>query len=151
MLRIYDFTQTEFGTLNSENIYSESLRTTHDGKLGTTDDVLIYVHNTDPTKYYVSVQLSPSSLQYDDTVGEWAFTGFGLKCIYGERQPTETEWDQVKNGETIVLPNIGSNEAADTANYYPIWTRTIVPGKTGAINKVDMAFDLSSRERVVGS
>lgn len=141
----------EFYDENMEKFESNPLRFTHDGHLGGTKDILIYLKNNDLTLYYTGVVLNATSTIYNDIVSEWGETGFGIKFLYGSRRPTETEWDQVKSGESISLPDIGSTEAADTANYYPIWIRTIVPGKTSAQIKTNMGIKISAYTKEVGS
>mgnify|MGYP001565062559 FL=1 len=74
-----------------------------------------------------------------------------MKLLYGERKPTETEWDQIKSGEGIDIPDIGAEEAADTANYYPVWARAYVPAKTPAQIKKNISIQLSYRARQVGT
>lgn len=150
MLKILDSNREAYGSI-VDFTHQTPLRTSHDGKLGGSWDTLIYIKNDDPTLYYVDVTLNPASTNYDDIIGEWGETGFGLKVLYGERRPTETEWDQVKNGEPINLPDIGSSEAADTANYFPCWTRMIVPGMTPAQLKTNISLELSYHARNVGS
>jgi hypothetical protein len=150
MLKILDSTKTEFGTV-TDDTYSDPLRTVHDGKLGGSYDALIYVRNEDVTLYYTDVTIGPVSNSYDDLAAEWGETGFGLKLIYGERQPTETEWDQVKSGESIVVPNIGTTSAADTQNFFPVWVRSICPGKTPAQIKTNLSVKLAFKVKQVGS
>jgi hypothetical protein len=150
MLKILAATQIEFGTVVS-GVYSEPLRTVHDGKLGGAYDVLIYIKNDDTTKYYTDVLVEPVSSTYDDIASEWGETGFGLKLLYGERQPTETEWDQVKSGEAIYLPDIGDSLSADTGNYYPVWVRSICPGKTSAQIKTNVSVKVTCLTKQVGS
>jgi hypothetical protein len=150
MLKILDSTKTEFGSI-VDDAYTDPLRTVHDGKLGGSYDVLVYIKNEDLSAYYTDVSISPVSNSYDDLAAEWGETGFGLKMIYGERQPTETEWDQVRSGEAIVLPDIGTTTAADTQNFFPLWVRSICPGKTSAQIKTNLSVKLSFKTRQVGS
>lgn len=150
MLKILDSTKTEFGTV-VDDAYTDPLRTVHDGKLGGSYDVLIYLKNEEVTLYYTSVTVGPVSNSYDDISAEWGETGFGLKMIYGERQPTETEWDQVKSGEAIAIPDIGSTDAADTQNFFPLWVRSVCPGKSPAQIKTNLSVKLSCQVRQVGS
>ena len=150
MLKILDSDKDAFGAIvNFE--HQTPLRTTHDGKLGGSYDSLVYVKNDDPTLYYVDITFVPVSSTYDDIDGEWGETGWGLKLLYGERRPTETEWDQVKSGEPIDLPDIGSTDAADTVNYYPIWVRAIVPGMTPAQRKTNVSVKVSYHAKNVGA
>lgn len=150
MLKILNSERESYGSI-IDFVHQSPLRTTHDGKLGGNYDTLVYVKNDDPTLYYVDVQLKPVSSTYDDVEGEWGETGFGLKALYGERRPTETEWDQIVSGEPIDLPDIGTTDAADAANYYPCWVRAIVPGMSSAQIKSNIKLQLIYRARNVGS
>jgi len=141
MLRFYD---------ENRELLTSALRFTADGNLGASKQKIIYIKNDDLTKYYTNIVLSATSTNYEDVLGEWAETGFGVKFLYGERQPTETEWDQVKSGESIILPDIGDSDAADTANYYPIWIRVLIPGKTSAQRKTDIGFKVTASPQLVG-
>lgn len=150
MLKILDSTKEAFGNIVDFE-HEDPLRMTHDGKLGGSYEQLIYIKNDDATLYYTNVSLSPVSSNYDDIASEWGETGFGLKLLYGERRPTETEWDQVKSGEAIMLPDIGTTDAADIANYFPVWVRTVCPGLTPAQIKTNLSIKLSYRAKNLGT
>lgn len=150
MLKILDENQAEFGTVVS-NLYSDKLRFSGNGKIGFSSDKLIYITNDDPTKYYTNITVSPMSVTYDDTLGEWGETGFGVKLILGERRPTEIEWDQIGPGDSIVIPDIGTTDSADIENLTPVWVRVIVPGLTRAQLKSNIRLRLTRQEKNLGT
>lgn len=150
MVRIFDNAQDEFGTL-SMNQYSGKLRFSGNGKLGFSTDQLIYLKNDDNTKYYTNVTLTPMSSNYDDIVGEWGETGFGVKLLIGERRPTENEWDQITPGEAISIPDIGTTDSANTSDYTPVWVRVIVPGSTKSQLKTNIKLRVNSQEKNLGT
>lgn len=150
MLKILDSTETEIGAI-AVNTYDTPLRANHNGKTGGTKDTLLYIKNEDLTLYYTNVLMSPVSSTYDDLYSQWGETGFGLKLLYGERQPTETEWDQVSSGEAISLPDIGTTVSADVANLYPVWVRTICPGNSDAQIMTTIGIKITCKTRQVGS
>ena len=39
----------------------------------------------------------------------------GVSLMYGTRRPTEAEWDLVRSGDGIQIPDIETTEAADTS------------------------------------
>ena len=79
---------------------------------------------------------------YADT-GEFGTTGWGIKLMYGKRRPTEEEWDLVKSGAAIILPDIGSIEAADTFTNHPVWVRVYCPGGEAAQIRENMQLKLT--------
>ena len=143
MLEFYDSDKNPFS--------SDSLRFKHDGHLGGTEDKLIYVKNNDLTLYYTSITIGPVSENTNNILGEWGETGFGLKLLYGQAQPTETEWDQVKNGESINIPDIGTTSAADNVNFYPIWVRNICPTMQSAQLKSDISLAIGYSPKQLGT
>ncbi len=118
------------------------------GYTGRSFDQLIYLRNDDVSKYFTNVTVSIIASTYDAN-GEFGESGIGFKFIYGERRPTEAEWDIVETGAPISLPNIGEEGSADTSTYYPIWVRTIVSGGTNAGINDSFTIRVSYLARVV--
>lgn len=118
---------------NSEQVTSADMvfRPVINGRLGGSHEELFYLRNDDVTKWYSNVRIVLVSTAYDG-LGELGSTGIGFKFMYGERQPTEAEWDTVPSGEGLLIPDIGTNDLADTYTYHPFWVRVFVPGNTGA-------------------
>lgn len=123
-LKLYNSEQEEFTG-------STKFRPVIDGHLGGVHEEKIYVRNDNASLYYVGVMVSLITSAYDGA-GENGYSGIGFKFIYGERRPTEAEWDEAISGESIYLPDIGTTAAADTYTYHPVWVRVYVPGNTSA-------------------
>jgi hypothetical protein len=141
-LSFYDDTQTAFGT--------NSLRTVHNGHLGGSYESLTYLRNGDSGKYYKNITVHLVLDSYED-IGELGTSGWGVKFIYGERRPTEDEWDQVRSGTTIAIPDIGNTLAADTSTYHPIWVRVFCPGNEPAQIRETQTLRVYFFERNVGA
>jgi hypothetical protein len=141
-LSFYDDTQTLFGL--------SPLRTFHDGHLGGSHEKLIYLRNADVAKYYTNITVHLSVDTYED-LGVLGTTGWGVKFVYGQRQPTEGEWDQVRAGDAIAIPDIGSTTLADTSTYHPIWVRVFCPGETAAQIRENQTVQVFYFERNVGA
>lgn len=112
-------------------LFSTALRTFHDGHLGGSSETLVYIRNGDASKYYTNIVVSYEAPDPGD-IGEFGDTGWGVKLAYGQRRPTEAEWDQVTPGESISIVDIGAFGAADTSTYHPVWIRVFCPGDSPA-------------------
>ena len=129
---------------------SDEFRTFHDGQLGGAYEKVFYLRNDDPAKYYVSVTVKVQELIYEDW-GEFGDTGWSIKLMYGERRPTEAEWDLVRSAQAIAIPDIGSSAAADTSTYHPIWVRVYCPGGESAQLRDNLRVHVTYLPRVVGA
>ena len=117
---------------------TDYLITAHNGTLGESVDVLVYLKNSAPSLYYTNLSVWVEDTEApDDTLGVYG-TGWGIKLSSGERQPTDYEWNNVLAGDAISLPDVGTTDRADTTNYYPFWMRVTVPGNLPAQNKTTM-------------
>jgi len=125
-------------------------RTFSDGRLGGAHEQLVYLRNDNPSTYYTDLTLSYEQDIYNDS-GEFGDTGWGIKYLYGERRPTEAEWDEIRSGEPLVLPDIGSTLAADTYTFHPIWMRVYCPGGQAAQLRENQRVRLSFYEKKVGA
>lgn len=141
MLAFYD---SEYSLFNGE-----PLRSVHNGKAGGAWDTLIFLRNDDSANYYTNIILSYENSNYND-YGVRGDTGWGVKFLYGARQPTEAEWDSVSSGESLVIPDIGSTIAADTYTYHPIWVRVYCPGNTNAQIREGQLLKVSFSDFKVG-
>lgn len=132
-LDFYDQNQVLFaGPFNSH----------HDGHIGALHEEKLYVRNDAVLKYYTNVQIS--------VLGALGTSGWSIKMMTGERQPTEAEWDSVTNGATLTMADIGSTAAADTATYHALWLRIYCPGGTSAQINENFSLQLDALEREVG-
>jgi hypothetical protein len=124
-------------------------RTFHDGHLGGVYEDIVYVRNDDPTKWYTNITMILELSAYGD-IGEFGTTGWSVKFLYGQRRPTEAEWDLVRSGDAIAIPDIGEQPAADTSTYHPIWFRVFCPGGDPAQIRENQMLRLLYFKRNVG-
>ena len=71
--------------------------------------------------------------------------------VYGTRRPTEAEWDLVRSGDGIQIPDIGTTEAADTSTNHPVWVRVYCPAGEPADIRESMQVKVTYYERLVGA
>lgn len=142
-LHLYDSDKQLFGV--------NPLRSVHRGHRGSTHEQVIYIRNENPTNYYVNITVTPEIIGVYNDTGEFGTTGWGMKALYGERQPTEAEWDLVRAGDSIQLPNIGSIESSNTHTYFPVWIRTTSPANEVAQARENMQIKLNYLTRKVGA
>lgn len=137
--------------LSSETM-SNPLRTSHDGKNGSSQAKLFYVRNDSVNFWYDNVKVDACDTSgYDDTVGEYG-TGYSVKLFYGASEPLPHEWDELKTGAPAVFPTsvtIGQASQPDTTTYYPIWARITTPGSIPAQNKTDLCLRLTGTKHPV--
>lgn len=132
----------------NNDLYVDEFFTHHDGRLGGAYEKLIKIRNSDVTRYYTNVTLSYLSTGYQE-FGEFGTNGWSIKFIYGTRQPTEAEWDEVRSGEPLDLPDIGTVDAADTFQYHPVWVRVYCPGATPVQRKKNQKLRITYYEKLV--
>jgi hypothetical protein len=153
MLKIYNSELDLFDSLattGSEYSRQGPFRTFFDGRIGGAYEELVHIRNDDAGKYYTNIVASYARGSYADD-GEYGNTGWSVKFLYGERRPTEGEWNEVKPGDSISLPDIGSTDAADTSTYHPIWIRVFCPGNAPAQIRENQSLVITFYERVVGA
>ncbi len=129
----------------------DPMRSFHDGHRGDSHEQLMFLRNKDPSVYYTGVEVVPQMIGNYNDAGEFGLTGWGIKLMYGKRRPTEGEWDLVRSGDGIQIPNIGSTEAADTFTNHPIWVRVYCPGNEPAQIRSNMQIAVSYFIRKVGA
>lgn len=142
-LQFYDENQDAF-------LPDQEFFTHHNGRLGGAVEKLIYVRNDDVGRYYTNVNMQHVSPNYSDD-GEYGTSGWGIKFAYGQRRPTEAEWDEVPAGEPVPLPDIGSTLGADTSTMHPIWVRVYCPGGVSAQRRTGQELRLFFYDRMVGA
>ena len=121
----------KFYNQEHELIEEDPLRLAFDGKSGGPEVAKVYIRNDDDMLYFTYVRVLVETANYDD-YGPVGTTGWGVKLMYGEREPTEEEWSQVLEDEELVLPDIGTTEEGDTFTYHPVWIRVFCPGNSRA-------------------
>lgn len=118
------------------------------GYAGGSHEEIIYIRNDSALRWFSNVRVSVVSGPYD-AEGELGASGFSFKFMYGERRPTEAEWDSVESGAALELPDIGDVDAADTSSFVPFWLRCGVPGGTAAQINESFTIRLSCLPRLV--
>lgn len=136
---------------NYEAFDDNPLRSFHNGHIGNSHEEIFYLRNRDPSVYYKDITITPEMIGGYNDLGEFGLTGWGIKLMYGKRRPTEAEWDLVKSGESISIPDIGTTEAADTFTNHPIWVRLYCPGNEDAQIRENMQLRVSYFLRKVGA
>lgn len=152
-LKFYDENKVVYGSqtpVGDEDGRFGPERTNSDGRLGGPYERVVYIRNDDVSNYYTNIVLSYESTLYND-IGEFGDSGWGIKYMYGERRPTEAEWDEVRSGEPLVLPDIGTTLAADTYTYHPFWIRVYCPGDKAAQIRENQLLRVSYYDRKVGA
>lgn len=129
---------------------STPLRSFHDGLNGSAHEQKFYIRNTDSTKYYTNITLTPQ-FGIEEDYADLGNSGWSIKLMYGERQPSEIEWSYVRSGDSISLPDIGNTDAADTSKFYPVWVRIYAPGGTDAKVRTSTKIVRSCYVRNVGA
>lgn len=129
---------------------TDSLRAYINGYRGGDHQSKIYLRNDDAAQWMTNIVLSLRISTYDGA-GDLGTSGFSIKFLYGERQPTEAEWDIVLSGDSLALPNIGTTLAADISTYHPIWIRIYCPGNTSAQINESFTLRLNYLPRPIGA
>lgn len=115
---------------------------THDGVLGETVEMKLFVRSDTATEYYRYITVTPvSKTSPSDVTG--TDTGHGVKLRVGNTQPTEAEWDALDYASSIDIPNIGALGAGDSNTYEPFWYRIECPAGAPADNKENIVLRLS--------
>ena len=143
MLKLYKEDLSSYST--------NPLRTFHNGYIGGAHEELIYIRNDDSSAYYTNVVASPELIGGYNDSGEFGTTGWGIKLMYGKRRPTEAEWDLVRSGDGIKIPDIGSSQAADTFTNHPVWARVYCPAGEPADIKENMQIKITYHTKKVGA
>jgi len=125
------------------------LRSFHNGHTGDSHEQILFIRNQNASKWYTNIKITPVWVGGYKDEGEFGSTGWGIKLMYGRRRPTEAEWDLVKSGSAILLPDIGSSEAADTFTNHPVWVRIYCPGNEVAQIRDNMQLHLTYLVREV--
>jgi hypothetical protein len=133
-----------------EPVSERPLKTFHNGYSGGSFEDIFYIRNSDPAVYYSDIYITPKfRLKYLKDSGVNGNTGWSIKVLYGKSKPTRSEWDTIESGEEIVIPDIGSEIAADTSTFHPIWFRVFCPGGEEAQIRENIYFEISFNEKQV--
>lgn len=118
------------------------ITTTHDGVLGESVILKLFVRSSTNTEWFEDISIQPiSSVSPSEVDG--SSSGFGVKLISGDSEPTEADWDATDYASQITLGDIGSAVAGDINSYLPFWCRQECPAGTSADNKENTSLRLS--------
>ena len=154
-LAIYDEDLAAIASLTNKIV------TSHNGTLGESVDVKLYLRNDDAGLYYQSISLQVQDLtNVDDTQGP-SGSGWGVRLSADARRPTPAEWEQIGFATTISMPDIvdlssfnavtNVYTAADTTTYSPFWIRVSVPGNTVSLIKEEISLLVGATERLINT
>ena len=152
MIKIYyKNTSEEYVEVSTGNNLSSPINTTHDGRTGTVQTLLLYLRNDDEDKYYTNISILPVDLELTSSLSDVLYeeTGWGIKLSTGGVEPSSSEWENVNWGESITIEDIGSSSAGDTTTYYPFWYMISSPPNTDAQIKKDLVLRTNYTENAV--
>lgn len=150
-LGLYYKENDEFKAITDSGDLTQPLQTIHDGKSGDTQTVQVYLRNDSVSKWFSNIKIKPVDLEDANPYGDiiYSETGWGVKLSAGSEEPTESEWDDIEWGNEIDMGDIGSDDAADTAAYYPFWYLITCPPNTDAKIKTDIVLNVAYTENAV--
>jgi len=115
---------------------------THDGELGETVELKLFLRNGNDLEYYTNVTVTPESLTVpNDVIG--TASGWGVKLKRGQNRPTEAEWDAIDYGAAITFPDFGSAGNPDMTTYRAFWYRVECPAGASAQTKTNIVLTVS--------
>jgi hypothetical protein len=141
-LAFYDSSQTLIDASNP-------IRTSHNGFVGESDEVLFHIRNDSTDRYYEEISVEIEDLEGYGTTPEYEHKGWSFKLLYGSRRPTEKEWDMATSMAPLLVPDLGDDTGGDDTTYLPIWLRIYVPGGTRAQYRPDYSLKITAIEKVV--
>lgn len=128
-----------------------SIITTHDGKTGDVHIVQLFLRNSNSNLWFSNIQVTPvdktATLTDDDT--NYSSTGWGVKLIAGDAEPTVSQWSSTSWGNTINMPNIGASGSGDTSTYNSFWYQITCPPNEDAQTRQNIVFRATYTENAV--
>ncbi len=76
-------------------IDTSPIRTSHDGYIGQSDEVLFFIRNREPSVYYKNLSIAPKFRNTYTSSENFDSSSWSIKLYYGTIQPSEDEWDKV--------------------------------------------------------
>lgn len=150
-LELYYKENDQFVAITKDTDLTNPLIVIHNGKTGDTITTQLYIRNTDNTKWYSNIIIRPVDLVDADPYGDIIYTetGWGVKLSQGSEEPTTGEWEDISWGDSITIPNIGSDATSDITTYSPFWYLESCPPNTDAQIKTDIVVNVSYTENAV--
>lgn len=134
---------TSDSLITSKNKFS----ITFDGRIGGTQDKIIYIRNDDITRWYDDITLEAYDSSASNIVnnGRWSW-----KLKESDIVPTNEEWANISSGNTVTLSvDVGSSTYADIVSYIPVWIRVEVPNKQYVQTIETVNFILRAQEHSI--
>jgi hypothetical protein len=137
--------------VSSDGDNSNPVITTHNGKDGDVSTVALFLRNSDNTKWYSNIKITPVDLIGASPYGDVAYneTGWGVKLSKGGIEPTTAEWADIDWGDHIDMDDIGADNNPDVATYHTFWYLISCPPNEGAKNKDDIVLKVEFTENAV--
>jgi hypothetical protein len=151
-LKLYYKNSSEvFCPVSTGDSLASPITTTHNGKTGDEQMVLLYIRNDNSAKWYSNIRITPVDLVDPTPYGDVGYTetGWGVKLSKSGLEPTQAEWEDIIWGDPITIDNIGSDLAGDHTTYSPFWYLISCPPNTNAQNKTDIALRVEYTENTV--
>lgn len=127
--------------VSSNNSFTNSLLVGINGRLGGVFQQRLFVRNSESNKSYSAI-----SLFVENPVDPTLINGTQnilWKLSAGDTQPTDDIWLDINTGNTISLPNIGTNLVPDSTTYLPFWLYVRIPRNTniGTFTGINIVID----------
>jgi hypothetical protein len=137
--------------VTSDGDKNNPIITTHDGKEGDVDTVALFIRNSDNSKWYSNIKITPVDTVDANPYGDVGYTetGWGVKLSKGGVEPTTAEWEDIDWGDPINMDNIGASGSPDVATYYTFWYLISCPPNERAKNKEDIVLKVEYTENAV--
>jgi hypothetical protein len=118
-LQIY----TEVGgtPLSVDNLFTNPLLLSQDGRTGGTIEKLLYLRNDEVIYSYADIEVSLEQTEGSVHLIDGS-QGFYVKMKAGDLKPSLEEWKTISAGNSIILDDI-----EDTIHYLPFWLKVEVP------------------------
>ena len=137
--------------VSSDGDQTNPVITTHNGKDGDVSTVALFLRNSDSTKWYSNIKITPVDLIDANPYGDVGYieTGWGVKLSKGGVEPTTAEWEDIDWGDYIEMDNIGSDGNGNIGTYYTFWYLISCPPNESAKNKSDIVLKVEFTENAV--
>jgi hypothetical protein len=132
----------------NDQFVTGSIITTHDGKSGDVHAVQLFLRNDDVNLWFSNIQVTPvdstATASLDET--DYDSTGWGVRLIAGDNEPSASHWSSTNWGIAISMPNIGASGSADISTYYSFWYQITCPPNENAETKQNIVFRVTYTE-----
>jgi hypothetical protein len=127
------------GTPHSiDSIGDNPITTTHNGRIGGTVELLLYIRNDSPAFDATNISITPV-----DTPQVDGSDGFGVKLRAGSTKPTDTEWEALTFAAPVSMPDLTS-----TNTYAPFWYQITIPANIDVQTKTNIGLQVQFTKEV---